>query len=151
MSFSSTSDRHENLRITTDSLRIRHHNGNYRQMEVEATRSLLMGVFSMILFVLPTLLLGFTFWGCQIIYGKEQDHCSNIRGMIIYTREILLGYLVYNPIKYIMESREFKSTIRERRNTNQNRHLPGLGGARGAITLIGFSNTERARFFTKVD
>ena len=112
ITYSSTSDRHGPS--------LRHHHGNNRRMEVEATWSLLTGVFSLTLFTFPTLLTGFIFWGCRAIYGEDQ--CSNISSITFYTREFLLGHLDYTPSKYIMRSGEFKSTIREKMSSNQSRH-----------------------------
>ena len=77
-------------------LRRHHIGGGNRQMELEATWSLLCGVFSLLLFTFPTLVVGFIEWGCRIIYGE--GHCTPFIGfIIIYTRELLLGHLVYNP------------------------------------------------------
>lgn len=86
--------------------------GKTRRMEVEATWSLLAGVFSLLLFTFPTLLIGSINWGCHKIYG--QDKCSRTDIMTFQARELLLGHLVYNPIIYMIRSREFVSTIREK-------------------------------------
>ena len=94
-------------------LRRHHIGGGNRQMELEATWSLLCGVFSLLLFTFPTLVVGFIEWGCRIIYGE--GHCTPFIGfIIIYTRELLLGHLVYNPIMYMLRNREFSSTVREK-------------------------------------
>lgn len=92
----------------------RHHIGaGNRQMELEATWSLLCGVFSLLLFTFPTLVVAFIEWGCRIIYGEGR--CTPFIGfVIIYTRELLLGHLVYNPIMYMLRNREFSSTVREK-------------------------------------
>lgn len=86
--------------------------GKTRRMEVEATWSLLAGVFSLLLFTFPTILIGSINWGCHQIYG--QDKCSRTDIMTFQARELLLGHLVYNPIMYMVRSREFLSTVREK-------------------------------------
>lgn len=93
------------------SLLIRHHGGT-RQMELEATWSLLIGVLSLLVFTCPTLILGFVEWGCRKIYGDFQ--CSSAGVATFYAREILLGHLVYNPVMYIIRSREFSAALSER-------------------------------------
>lgn len=90
---------------------MKRHGGN-RRMEVEATWSLLAGVFSLLLFTFPTLLMGFIEWGCRLVYDEEQ--CSTIGVMTFRARELLLGHLVYNPVMYMIRSREFTSTVREK-------------------------------------
>ena len=90
----------------------RHQGGNSRRMEMEATCSLLEGVCSLLVFTFPTLLIGFINWGCRMVYGKDQ--CSLVDTVTLYSRELLLGHLVYNPISYAARSREFSLTIREK-------------------------------------
>ncbi|EFX79837.1 hypothetical protein DAPPUDRAFT_319280 [Daphnia pulex] len=96
-------------------VRLRRHQsiGGNRQMEVEATWSLLSGVFSLLLFTSPTLVLGFVEWGCRMSYGEGR--CPPVIGIIMfYARELLLGHLVYNPVMYMIRNREFSSTVREK-------------------------------------
>ena len=105
-------------------LQIHHHHGN-RRMEVEATRRLLAGVLSLVLFTFPTLLLAFIDWGCRMTYGVDQ--CYHIGVLTFYARELLLGHLLYNPIQYMVKSREFSSTVTEKfrilRHQTVNHHL----------------------------
>lgn len=108
----SSSDRPQNDRIAGSSLMIRHLKGGNRRMEVEATWSLLSGVFSLLLFTFPTLMFGFIDWGCRLVYGEGQ--CTRIDSMTLYSRELLLGHLVYNPVMYMIRSHEFSSTVREK-------------------------------------
>lgn len=96
-------------------VRLRRHQsvGGNRQMEMEATWSLLSGVFSLLLFTFPTLVLGFVEWGCRMSYGEGR--CPPIIGIsMFYARELLLGHLVYNPVMYMIRNREFSSTVREK-------------------------------------
>lgn len=96
-------------------VRLRRHQsvGGNRQMEMEATWSLLSGVFSLLLFTFPTLVLGFVEWGCRMMYGEGR--CPPIIGIsVFYARELLLGHLVYNPVMYMIRNREFSSTVREK-------------------------------------
>lgn len=91
----------------------RHHLGGNRKMEVEATWSLLMGVFSLLIFTFPTLVVAFIEWGCRIINGE--GNCSPLISVIMfYARELLLGHLVYNPVMYMLRNREFSSTVHEK-------------------------------------
>ena len=101
-------------------LRRHNHIGRNRRMEMEATRSLLAGVLSLILFTFPILLLAFLDWGCRMIYGNGQ--CSSSIGVAtFYVREFILVHLVYNSVVYIARSQEFSSTIRDKIGRKWNR------------------------------
>lgn len=110
ISNSSTSERPPTDQHPAGGLLMKRHGGN-RRMEVEATWSLLAGVFSLLVFTFPTLLLGFIGWGCRLLYG---DQCSHVDQMALHARELLLSHLVYNPVMYMMRSHEFSSTLREK-------------------------------------
>lgn len=110
----SANDNNQASLCTTSPVTLRrHHVGGNRQMEVEATWSLLMGVFSLLIFTFPTLVMAFIEWGCRMIYGEDQ--CPPLISIIMfYARELLLGHLVYNPVMYMIRNREFSSTVREK-------------------------------------
>lgn len=117
------------------SLLIRHVNGT-RQMELEATWSLLIGVLSLLVFTCPTLIIGFIDWGCRRIYGDCSLQCKNISAATFYAREILLGHLVYNPIVYIIRSREFSSTLKEKCRTRRRENRSPLAAGAPKLRLI---------------
>ena len=117
--------RHQNVPIMATNgsptvLRRHNHIGRHRRMEMEATRSLLTGVFSLMLFTFPILLLAFIDWGCRMIYGDGQCS-SSISVATFYVRELLLVHLVYNSVVYIARSQEFSSTIRDKIGRKWNR------------------------------
>ena len=90
---------------------------------MEATFTLLIGVSSLLIFTAPMLIISFIEMGCLSIVGvsadnngdEHQHHCSRIfRVSLPYCREFLLYHLVYNPIMYMIRSKEFSSTLTEK-------------------------------------
>lgn len=104
---------------------------------MEATFNLIAGVCSLLIFTLPTLIVAFCEWGCRKIYGDDENQCSGIRAIMPYSRELLLYHLLYHPVRYVWQSREFSSTLREKfcrrsrgssRRMSRRSHLSKMGG-----------------------
>ncbi|EFX73279.1 hypothetical protein DAPPUDRAFT_110002 [Daphnia pulex] len=75
----------------------------FSQMEIEATRTLIIGVASLIVTCLGVILAS-SFFICRFIFG--QSECSNYNWMGPYLRELLLFPAVYFPIVLILRSKE---------------------------------------------
>jgi hypothetical protein len=76
------------------------------QMEMEATRTLIIGVAS--LCVLPCLALVFlaTFFTCRLIFGHFA--CSDFYGIGTYIRDISLTPALYGPIIFLVRNKELR-------------------------------------------
>lgn len=75
----------------------------FSQMEMEATRTLIIGVASLIVTCLGVILAS-SFFICRFIYG--QSECSNYNWTGPYLRELLLFTAVYFPIILILRSKQ---------------------------------------------
>jgi dopamine receptor D1 len=75
----------------------------FSQMEIEATRTLIIGVASLIVTCLGVILAS-SFFICRFIFG--QSECSNYNWTGPYLRELLLFPAVYFPIILILRSKE---------------------------------------------
>ena len=97
-------------------------------IKIEATFTLLIGVSSLLMFTTPMLSIASIELGCLWIVGgadNGEKHCSRIFTISLpYCREFLLYHLVYNPIMYMIRSKEFSSTLTEKwTRTNRRRQL----------------------------
>ena len=81
------------------------------QLELDATWNLLSGVMSLLIFTSPVLLTGLVSWVCRSFY---QQTFINIDVAVLFSREMLLFHVVYNPIIYMIRCREFSMTVRQK-------------------------------------
>lgn len=84
--------------------------GKLSQMEMEATRSLVIGVTSLVLTVFPPVIFFLTFFACRLIVTDRFD-CNNLTVVIPYMRELGLIHAVYNPIIFLMRNKELRLSI----------------------------------------
>nr|CAH0103946.1 unnamed protein product [Daphnia galeata] len=77
------------------------------QLEMEATRTLIMGVTS--LCVMPCLNVIFmtTFFACRLVFG--QLGCSNLNGLGFLIKEISLTPAVYGPLIFLVRNKELRA------------------------------------------
>ena len=80
-------------------------------MELDATWNLLAGVMSLLIFTIPVLLTGLVAWVSRSIYHHT---CINVDAAVVFSREMLLFHVVYNPIIYMIRCREFSLTVRQK-------------------------------------
>lgn len=83
--------------------------GKLSQMEMEATRSLVIGVTSLVLTVFPPVIFVFTYFGCRLVTG--QFDCNNLTVVAPYLRELGLIHAVYNPLIFLMRNKELRLSI----------------------------------------
>ena len=79
------------------------------QMEMEATRTLVIGVAS--LCVMPCLNVIFmaTFFACRLVF--DQLECSNLNGMGYLIKEISLTPAVYGPVIFLVRNKELRAAL----------------------------------------
>lgn len=99
-----------------------HHLFNHQQhrinrLELEATVTLVCGVMSLCFFSLPYSAVSIGDWICRRYIGQfasiqQQQWCSTAQFTLPYLRELFLIHSVYNPIMYMIRSREFTNALR---------------------------------------
>ena len=77
-------------------------------MEIEATRSLVFGMFSLIVTVCPIIVFLSTVFVCQLF--SEFD-CSHFSWLTPYFKEMVLVHAVYNPFIFLLKNEELKKTL----------------------------------------
>jgi hypothetical protein len=77
------------------------------QIELEATRTLITGVTSLIVTALPPTIFVSIFLGCQLIFGE----CSNLNWLSPYMIELGLIHAVYNPLIFIARNKELRTAL----------------------------------------
>jgi len=107
-STNSSRDMRERL---TMALRVHVETTTVRQLELDATRNLLIGIMSLLIFTSPMLLTGLVAWVCRSIYYQT---CINVDAAVVFSHEILLFHVVINPIIYMIRCRELSLTVRQK-------------------------------------
>ena len=69
----------------TMALRVHVKTTTVRQLELDATRNLLIGVMSLLIFTTPVLLTGLVAWVCRSIYYQT---CINVDAAVVFSREM---------------------------------------------------------------
>jgi hypothetical protein len=79
------------------------------QLEMEATRTLIISMTS--LCVMPFLNVVFmaTFFACRLVFGQLE--CSNLNGMGYFIKEISLTPAVYGPVIFLVRNKELRSAL----------------------------------------
>jgi hypothetical protein len=77
-------------------------------MEMEATRTLVIGVTSLVLTVFPPVIFFFTFFACRLI---DRFDCNNLTVVAPYIRELGLIHAVYIPLIFLMRNKELRMSI----------------------------------------
>jgi hypothetical protein len=83
--------------------------GKLSQMEIEATGSLVIGVSSLVVTVLPPVIFVLTFFSCRLI--ASQFDCNNLTVVTPYLREFGLIHAVYNPLIFLKRNKELRLAI----------------------------------------
>jgi hypothetical protein len=78
------------------------------QIELEATRTLITGVTSLMVTALPPTVFVSIFLGCQFFFGAE---CSNLNWLSPYMIELGLIHAVYNPLIFIARNKELRTAL----------------------------------------
>jgi dopamine receptor D1 len=81
------------------------------QMEIEATRSLLIGVTSLVVTVCPIIILHLTFLACRMI-GKFD--CNSLTWLAAYVKELGLIHAIYNPLIFLIRCKELRNALTTR-------------------------------------
>jgi hypothetical protein len=81
------------------------------QMEIEATRTLIFGVTSLVVTVCPIIILLLTFLVCRII---GQIDCSHFIWLATYFKELGLVHAIYNPLIFLTRNKELRSALTTR-------------------------------------
>jgi hypothetical protein len=81
------------------------------QMEIEATRTLIFGVTSLVVTVCPIIILLLTFLVCRII---GQIDCSYFIWLATYFKELGLVHAIYNPLIFLTRNKELRSALTTR-------------------------------------
>ena len=94
-----------------------HHQHRINRLELEATVTLVCGVMSLCFFSLPYSAVSMSDWICrrhlhQFAPIQHQKWCSSVQFTLPYLRELFLIHSVYNPIMYMIRSREFTNALR---------------------------------------
>ena len=88
-----------------------HQQHRITRLELEATITLVCGVVSLCFFSLPYSSVSLFDWICRRQHS-EQQWCSTVQCTLPYARELFLVHSVYNPIMYMIRSREFSEALR---------------------------------------
>jgi len=83
-------------------------------MEIEATKTLMAGVISLLVITAPLIIYMFPFLICSSSSMQSKTVCVNINWLAPYFKELPLVHAVVQPILYIYWSDEFSSVIRSR-------------------------------------
>jgi cell division protein FtsL len=78
------------------------------QIELEATRTLITGVTSLVVMALPPTIFVSIFLGCQLFFGAD---CSNLNWLSPYMIELGLIHAVYNPLIFIVRNKELRTAL----------------------------------------
>jgi dopamine receptor D1 len=76
------------------------------EMEMEATRTLMIGVASLCVVPCLALLFNATFFGCRLIYG--QSACTNLLKIAPIIKEFSLTLAIYGPIIFLVRNKELR-------------------------------------------
>jgi hypothetical protein len=99
-----------NERTSVRAMSIHVDRGKLSQMEMEATRTLVIGVTSLVLTVFPPVIFFFTFFVCRLIDIDRFD-CNNLTVVAPYIRELGLIHAVYIPLIFLMRNKELRMSI----------------------------------------
>jgi hypothetical protein len=83
-------------------------------MEIEATKTLMAGVISLLVITAPLIIFMFPFLVCSSASRQTTLVCKNINWLAPYFKEFPLIHSVVQPILYIYWSDEFSAAIRSR-------------------------------------
>jgi len=76
-------------------------------MEMEATRTLVIGVTSLCVMSCLTLTFNATFFACRLIYG--QFSCTNLLKIVPFVREFSMTPAIYGPIIFLVKNKELRA------------------------------------------
>jgi dopamine receptor D1 len=76
------------------------------RIELEATRTLITGVTSLVVMALPPTIFVSIFLGCKLFFEAE---CSSLNWLSPYMIELGLIHAVYNPLIFIVRNKELRS------------------------------------------
>jgi hypothetical protein len=79
------------------------------QIELEATRTLITGVTSLIVTALPPTIFVSVFLVCQLVVGGME--CSSLNWLSPYMIELGLIHAVYNPLIFIARNKELRTAL----------------------------------------
>ncbi|XP_046656669.1 uncharacterized protein LOC124349827 isoform X2 [Daphnia pulicaria] len=79
------------------------------QIELEATRTLITGVTSLIVTALPPTVFVSVFLGCQLVLGGME--CSSLNWLSPYMIELGVIHAVYNPLIFIARNKELRTAL----------------------------------------
>jgi dopamine receptor D1 len=77
------------------------------QMEMEATRTLIMGVTSLCVMPCLNVVFSATFFACRLVFGQLE--CSNLNGIGFLIKEISLTPAVYGPVIFLVRNKELRA------------------------------------------
>lgn len=92
-----------------------HQPNRINRLELEATVTLVCGVMSLSFFSLPYSTFSMGDWICklnEVAVLRHQKWCNAVQFSLPYARELFLVHSVYNPIMYMIRSREFSDALR---------------------------------------
>ncbi len=81
--------------------------GKLGEMEMEATRSLVIGVASLCVMPCLALILNASFFACRLVF--DQFACSNFVRMVPLIKELSLTPAVYGPIIFLVRNKELRA------------------------------------------
>jgi dopamine receptor D1 len=77
------------------------------QLEMEATRTLIMGVTSLCVMPCLNVVFSATFFACRLVFGQLE--CSNLNGVGFFIKEISLTPAVYGPVIFLVRNKELRA------------------------------------------
>lgn len=88
--------------------------GTLSQMEMEATRTLIVGVTSLFVIVSPPVLFFLSVFACRVI---EQSECAHMVWLAPYFREVTSVWAVYNPLLWLFRNGELWQVLKTKIDT----------------------------------
>jgi len=85
------------------------------RLELEATHSVIAGIFSLFVFAAPTIIVAALFVGCgRISDASSRNECSAYYSKVLgYTTELIQFHSIYSPIFYGIKSKDCFSAIHQ--------------------------------------
>jgi len=86
------------------------------RLELEATQSVIAGVFSLVVFATPTIIVSsLLFVGCSLISdASPRSECSTYYSKVLgYTTELIQFHSIYSPIFYGIKSKDCFSAFHQ--------------------------------------
>jgi dopamine receptor D1 len=78
------------------------------QLEMEATRTLIIGMTSVGILTCLIVVFFATFFACRLVFG--QLACSNFNEMLPYVKDLCLILAIYGPIIFVVKNKELRAS-----------------------------------------